>query len=168
MAEGNGADLPVTPAFEFRSVRERGEKITIKSTGRIVRMRTVKPAYLLRLGKIPDPLSELVMGILYGKITSAQYEAFFDIAERKENAVELTESLRIVCTAALVEPRIVDDPQADNEIHIDDLEDREQRYIFDLALLEATDLSRFRRQQETDVEPVSQSETNEQQAEPVG
>lgn len=168
MAGENGADLPVTPAAEFRRVREQGEKITLKPTGRIVRMRTVKPAYLLRLGKIPDPLAELVIRILHGQITDAQYRAFFDLSERKEHALELTESLRVVCTAALVSPRVVDEPQADDEIYIDDLEDAEQRYIFDLALLEATALSRFRLQQESHVEPVPQSEAKSEQTEPVG
>lgn len=168
MSSGNGADLPVTPAAEFRRVRTQGEKITISTTGRIVRMRVVKPSSLLRLGKIPDPLAELVIKLLYGQLTNEQYQAFFDIAERKEHAADLAESLRVVCTAALVYPVIVDDPQSDDEIHIDDLEDSEQRYIFDLALLEATALSRFRQRQETDVDAVPPGEVDEQQAEPVG
>lgn len=166
-SSGNGADLPVTPAAEFRRVRTQGEKITIPSTGRIVRMRTVKPAYLLRLGKIPDPLAELVIRLLYGQLTNEQYQAFFDLQERKEHAVDLAESLRVVCTAALIDPVIVDEPQAGNEIHIDDLEDGEQRYIFDLALLEATALSRFRQQQAANVDVVSPSEVHAEQAEPV-
>jgi hypothetical protein len=166
MSDSNGADMPVTPATEFRKVREQGEKITL-STGRIVKMRIVKPSHLLRIGKIPDPLAELVMQILYGKITDAQYKAFFDLPERKEHAVDLAESLRVVCTAALLYPRVVDEPQADDEIYIDDLEDSEQRMIFDLALLEASTLSRFRQGQTANVELVSPSESLEQQAEPV-
>lgn len=166
MSSGNGADLPITPASEFRRAREQGEKITLP-TGRIVLMRTVKPSLLLKLGKIPDFLSELVIQILYGKITNEQYQAHFAPNERKEHAIEMAESLRVVCMGALIYPRVVEDPQADDEIHIDDLQDNEQRFIFDLALLEASDLSRFRERQEANVEPVSQGEGTEYEAEPV-
>lgn len=167
MAEQERTPGPtVTPASEFRRVREQGEIVTIRSTGRVVRMRVVKPSALLKLGDIPDPLAELVMRIMFGQITNEEYAEFFALQERKERAVELAESLRVVCTAALIEPRIVDDPQADDEIHIDDLEDAEQRFIFDLALLEATGLSRFRARQAQDVEPVAQEQEPELSTEP--
>lgn len=166
---GNGAEplANVTSAAEFRRVREQGEVITLPSTGRKVRMRVVKPSHLLRLGKIPDPLSDLVVKILFGPITTAEYDAFFSLDERKGHALDMVESLRVVCTAALLEPRIVDNPQADDEIHIDDLEDGEQRQIFDLALLEATGLSRFRERQEATLDTVAENEGDAQQAEPV-
>lgn len=171
MDSGNGAGLPVTLASEFRRVREQGEIITLPTTGRRVRMRTVKPSVLLEYGKIPDPLTDLVIKIMYGTITPQQYREFFDITERKEHALDLARSLCIVCKAALLDPRIVSDEEidgvvcADDEILIDDLEDGEQRYIFDLALLEATRLSRFRREQEAALEPVPSVEAHEQQAE---
>lgn len=167
-ATSNGDLGDVTPASEFRRVREQGERITIPSTGRTVRMRVVKTANLLRLGKIPDPLAELVIKTLYGQMTREQYANFFELAERKEHAADMLESLRVVCTAALVHPRIVDVPEGDDEIHIDDLEDGEQRYIFDLALLEATDLSRFRVQQEERLVAVAQVAVNEVQTEQPG
>jgi hypothetical protein len=146
---GNGATPgpTPTPAAEFRRIRERGEIIPLPTTGRVVRMRIVKPSALLKLGKIPDPLTELVIKILYGQVSPEQYAQFFELADRREHAEDLAESFRVVCTAALIEPKVVDNPQADDEIHIDDLEDSEQRYIFDLALLEATGLSRFCKRQ---------------------
>lgn len=149
-------------------MREQGERITIRSTGRVVRMRVVKPAYLLRLGKIPNPLAELVMAILHGTLKREDWQKFFALPERMEQTVEMLESLRVVCTAALVHPRVVDEPSADDEIHIDDLEDGEQRFIFDLALMEATALSRFRLQQETGVEPVADEPGDEQPTEQPG
>lgn len=162
MAElnGNGTEPQDTPAAEFRRVREQGERITIRTTGRVVRMRVVKPAYLLRLGKIPDPLAELVMGILYGTLKAGDWQKFFALPERLEQTLDMLESLRIVCTAALVHPRIVDEPSAADEMHIDDLEDGEQRYIFDLAFREATGLSRFRAQQESGLDAVEQVEND--------
>lgn len=159
-SNGNGTEPQDTPASEFRRVREQGERITIPSTGRVVRMRVVKPAYLLRLGKIPDPLAELVMGILYGTLKAGDWQKFFALPERREQTIDMLESLRVVCTAALVHPCVVDEPSADDEIHIDDLEDGEQRYIFDLALREATGLSRFRAQQESNLDAVEQVEND--------
>lgn len=168
---GNGADMDdmsVTSAAEFRRMREQGEVITLPITNRRVRMRTVKPAELLRLGKIPDPLTELVMKVLFGPLSQDEYNAFFSLSERADHALAVTESLRVVCTAALLEPRIVDDPQAEDEIHIDDLEDIEQRFIFDLAMMAASELSRFRTRQAADVGPVPEGEGDKQPAEPVG
>jgi len=158
-------DAAVTPASEFRRVREQGELVTLPITGRTVRIRTVKPAALLRLGKIPDPLSELAMRVMFGPMSQKEYNKFFGPQERREHALEVTESLRIVCTAALIEPRIVDNPQADDEISIDDLEDVEQRFIFDLALLTAYELSRFRHQQTAGLEPVAAGESDAPEAE---
>jgi hypothetical protein len=158
----------VTPAAEFRKGREQGEVVTLAPTGRVVRMRTVKPRHMLQLGEIPDILAELVIKVLYGQMTPEEYRDFFALSERKEHALALTESLRVVCTAALIEPRIVENPQADDEIGIDDLEDGEQRIVFDLALLEASALSRFRARQETTVEPVDDGQGDAQPAEPVG
>lgn len=155
----------LTHASEFRRVHEKGEPIKLPPTGRLVQMRTVKPAYLLRQGKIPNPLAEFAMRALYGQLSDEDYKKFFSLGERAENAVDYAESLRIVCTAALIHPRIVDEPQADDEIHIDHLEDSEQRWIFDLAFLEATGLSRFRQRQEANVEPVLQRQEAEQPSE---
>lgn len=165
--QGRPPTPSVTPAYEFRRVREEGEIITIPSTGRRVRIRTVKPAALLRLGKIPDVLATFVMRSLYGQVTNEEYERFFSMPERMEHAMELAESLRVICTAALIEPRIVEAPQAEDEIHIDDLEDREQRYLFDLALMEASDLRRFREQQEADLADMAKSPGAELSAEPA-
>jgi len=156
-----------TPASEFRKGREVGEVVTLPSTNRKVRMRTVKMDRLLELGDIPDVLSNLVVESLYGEMTNEKYRQFFTLVERKEHALEMTRALKIVCTAALIEPKIVDDPQADDDISIDDLEYTERRVIFDLALLEASGLSRFRQRQEEDLESMDNVEDNIFQAEPV-
>jgi hypothetical protein len=123
---------------------------------------------LLKLGEIPDVLSTLVVKLLYGQISEAEYRDFFTETEKRERALEMAESLRIVCTAALLEPRIVENPEADDEISIDDLEDSEQRIIFDLAMLEASALTRFRERQEELVGAMDGLEDDEFQTEPVG
>jgi len=142
-------DKTATTAAEFHANRLEGELITLPSTGRTVRMKAVKPAELLHLGEIPDVLAELVIGFLYGNITEEQYKDFFSPAEKKEKAIALIDSLRIVCTCALIEPIIGTLAESgENVITIDDLEDTEQRLIFDLAMLGASSLRDFRQEQE--------------------
>ena len=148
-----------TSAAEFRAHREEGELITLPPTGRVVRMKAVKPAELLALGDIPEPLAELVISFLYGSLTEEQYADFFSPKEKREQAIDLIESLRVVATCAMLEPQIVPDASADPAcVEIDDLEDSELRYIFDLAMMGASHLTEFRLEQEAPVEPVADIE----------
>lgn len=147
------AKLKVTPAAEFRKMREQGVEITLPS-GRVVRMRTVTPDRLLKLGKIPDILTQLVIKMFYGQVTSGDFNGFLDAREELEQTFAQFESLRVVCTAGLLEPRIVDNPQADDEIAIDDLTMSERGWIFRLAFVEADDLATFRQRQTPNVEVV--------------
>lgn len=145
-----------TPAAEFRSAREEGALVELRP-GRVVRMRNVTPSRLLRLGSIPDPLSALVVRVLYAdspQASNAAINDFFGLAEKVDTAREYVESLRVICTAALLEPRIVDNPQADDEIAIDDLSDYEQGLIANLAFLEVDALRAFRSQPAADVETL--------------
>ncbi len=149
-------DKTATTAATFHANRLEGELITLPSTGRTVRMKAVKPAELLRLGEIPDVLAELVIGFLYGNITEEEYKKFFSPAEKKEKAIDLIDSLRIVCTCALIEPIVGTLAESgENVITIDDLEDTEQRLIFDLAMLGASSLRDFRQEQEAALATVA-------------
>ena len=148
-----------TSAAEFRAHREEGELITLPPTGRVVRMKAVKPAELLALGDIPEPLAELVISFLYGTLTEEQYADFFTPKEKREQAVDLIKSLELVATCAMLEPTIVKAGFDDlNSILADDLEDSELRYIFDLAMMGASHLTEFRLEQEAPVELVADIE----------
>lgn len=159
-APGEPALTPVSGAA-LRAVREQGVLQELPS-GIVVRMRPVKPAHLLRLGKIPDVLTPLVLKVLYGQAQQRDFNDFLSLREQRDEALAVVESVRVVCTAALVEPRIVDDPQADDEIHIDDLDAADQAWIFNLAFLEAKELRSFRRGQAPDVEPMAAHEEHAQ------
>ena len=145
-----------TSAAEFREHRLEGELITLPPTGRVVRMKAVKPAELLALGDIPEPLAELVIAFLYGSLSEDQYADFFSPKEKREQALDLIESLRIVATCAMLEPVIASkDYDGPDSISVDDLEDSELRYIFDLAMMGASHLKDFRLEQEAPVELVA-------------
>jgi hypothetical protein len=122
-------------------------------------MKAVKPAELLALGDIPEPLADLVISFLYGSITDEQYEKFFSPKEKREQALDLINSLNIVAKCAVIEPAIVEDASADpSVIETADLEDSELRYIFDLAMLGASHLREFRLKQEAPMESVADLE----------
>ena len=156
----------VTSAAEFHEHRLEGEIVTLPPTGRIVRMRAVKPAQLLALGDIPEPLADLVIAFLYGSLDEDQYQNFFSPKEKREQAIEMIKSLEIVATCALLEPKVVEDSKLEMKgIEIEDLEDSELRYIFDLAMMGASHLREFRLEQEAPVEPVDDSEEPVDEAE---
>jgi len=144
--------LPVTSGSEWRRNREEGELIQLPYSGKLVRLRTVRPDMLLRLGKIPNPLSALMVDIIYGTTEDDRLDRFLDTQEGVEAALDMLESLRVVCTAAFIQPRIVDDPVGDDEISIDDLELSDRSYIFRLSFIPAEALKTFRYKPPSDVE----------------
>jgi hypothetical protein len=157
MGEGlmSESDVRPTPAAEFRAMRERGILHKLPS-GRIVRLRNVRPDQLLRVGKIPDVLAALALKHLYGKLSDEEFWAFLDPKEAVDDALAVIDSLRVICTAALLEPRIVEPPTGENEIGFDDLDLADQRAIYNLAFLESNALIRFRMQPERDVAAVAE------------
>jgi len=153
-----------TLGAQWRKEREEGVLVRLPVSRRLVRLRTVRPDMLLRRGRIPDPLSNLVVSMIYGKATNAQMDAFLEPREQVEQALETMDSLSAVCEAALVEPRIVDEPLADDEIAIADLEYADMGYIFRLAFAPAEALSRFRHQPQADVDVMADEPVDAQQA----
>ena len=155
----------VTSAAEFRAHRLEGEVITLPPTGRKVRMRAVKPAELLALGDIPEPLADLVIKFLYGSLTDGEYKDFFSPKEKREQALDMIASLGIVARCAVIDPHIVASIHEDPDgVELEDLDDSELRYIFDLAMMGAASLRDFRLEQEIALEPVADGEEPEPEA----
>jgi hypothetical protein len=147
--------LPVTSGSLWRRNREEGEIIQLPYSGKIVRLRTVRPDQLLKFGRIPDPLTKLVVDMIYGKTGTDDVDSFLEAQESVEEAREMLESLRVVCTAGLIEPKVVDNPIADDEISIDDIELADRGYIFRLVFVPAEALSTFRYESPSDVEVMA-------------
>jgi hypothetical protein len=154
--------LPVTSGSEWRRNREEGELIQLPYSGKMIRMRTVRPDMLLRLGKIPNPLAAMMVDMIYGNVTGAKIDDFLSPQERAESAMEMIESLRVVCTAALISPKIVEYPQSEDEISIDDIELTDRSYIFRLVFVSAEALTNFRYEPPSDVEVMANGAGNPQ------
>lgn len=155
-------ELPVSSGKEWRQNREKGELIQLPFSGRFVRIRTVRPDSLIRLGKIPNVLTTLVLNMIYDRGEEDKFEQFLTSAESREEALEMLESLRIVCVASMIEPKIVENPQKDDEIAIDDLDLGDRSYIFRLAFVPAEALSTFRAKSPSDVAVVANGEGDPQ------
>lgn len=163
----NGTQPEVTPGAAFRAMREQGVVQTLPS-GRVVRMRTVTPDRLLRLGHIPDILTPFALGLLYGKDPDVEAVQFLQPREQAQEAIAMLDSIAVVCRAALVSPRVVDDPQAEDEIAIEDLTIDERGWVFRLALWPAEMLKSFRFQPSGNVETLPDGQEPEPTPEPAG
>lgn len=124
-----------------------------------VKLRSVAIAALMVQGKIPDLLTPLAGSQLWQPKWISQDDAQSILSEAKA-AREHIELIGIICRAALDEPRIVDNPQADDEIALDDLDIHDQITIFNLATQPLGWLHRFRDQQSANVATVLDSEDN--------
>lgn len=146
--------LGVTPAAEWRVARQGVVKEL--PSGRRVRLRPVDVSLLLLEGDIPDLLTPVVLTMFYG------------VGDVKDNPVASVLGttrdewpvINLICRVAFVEPRIVDEPQADDEIAIEDIDflDRRATYVMVTQGLDA--LRRFRFQPVADLEISADGEAD--------
>jgi hypothetical protein len=155
----------LTPAKEMRWLREEGAFVRLPVSGWVVKVRTVTPDRLLRLGNMPDVLTSFVVNMVYGKLDRNAVFDFLAPKERAEEAAAMLESLRVVCEASLVHPRLVLEPVADDEISIDDLEVADRGWIFRLAFAPADALLPFRHEPPPVVDSLAEPEAVPQAAE---
>lgn len=111
----------------WRKTRLEGELVRLPS-GNIARLRNVRPVKLMLNGEIPDALTPIVASMLSGDDGK---KAAGELSPEKliEASNALTEA---VCREAFVEPRIVENPTADDEICMDDLENRDAEFVMNL------------------------------------
>lgn len=162
MTQTNG--FHATNGAEWRKVREEGYFVQLPSSLSWVKLRPVAIDALMISGRIPDLLTPLASSHLWAPRWIAQDEAKQLMAEAK-SAREYTELISIIVRAAMLEPKIVDVPQADDEITLDDLDIHDKFNIFNLMTQPLGWLRRFRDEQSADVEPVLHSEGNQPEGE---
>lgn len=143
--------LAPTPGSAWRQPRETGELITLPS-GNVARLRPVAVDALLATGRIPDLLSGVAAKTLWSETDTAT------IADDGKLAKEYTDLINLVVPLAMLEPRVVDNPEGDGEIALDDLEFADKVAVFNLAIGGATALKMFREQQARTVAIVPDGE----------
>lgn len=134
--------LQVTPAREFRRPRVEG---TLKrlGSGRVIRWKPIELHRLYLAGDIPDLLKPLVASRIWGEKDEDRDASF-----RKYWTVKL-----FVVSVAVIEPKVVEDPSAADEIAVTDFFDDEIDEIYEMATEPAKELHPFRPQQGGDAQP---------------
>jgi hypothetical protein len=154
----NNGETP-TKGSDWRKPREEGFVLALPS-GNAARIRPVALDVLLRNGEIPDLLTPFVAQMVYSGVDTDELDKLLSPEKLTEQSGEMLELIDAVVTAAFVEPRIVADPQADDEISIADVELADRGTVFSLAVLPANDLRRFLERQTSDMELVQDGDGN--------
>jgi hypothetical protein len=144
----------------LRAWREEGFVYRLPSAGVEVRLRRVALDQLVAAGQIPDFLTPMAYKVLFQQLGGPEPDFKSD--------AEFIQLVNIIATAALLEPRIVDNPQADDEIALEDLDFGDRTAIYMIAKQPLEVLHRFRASQTGDVATVEDSQGNGAKAiEPV-
>lgn len=164
----NGAQAQPQPTsgLAWRKPREEGYVVKLEPSGHYVRMRPAALDVLIASGKIPDLLTPAAADALWGDrlLNSAEVKGL--LAEAKA-AKDFTSLVNLVVRASVMEPRIVDNPQADDEISLEDIEFPDKLLIYQLAIQPVTVLNSFRDRQIADVEALPDGEDAQPSPQPV-
>ena len=152
------SEKTVTLGSAWRKPREDGTIVTLPS-GNVCKLRPVALDVLLKNGTLPDLLSPIAAKALWIETNT---EAIGDQAEMAKGFADLA---NIVTAAAMLEPRVVEVAEADDEVTLDDIEFADKIAIFQLATGGSTVLRKFHEQQNTDVSPTRDSENIRAEAE---
>lgn len=120
-----------------------GEVVELPS-GNFARLQRLNLLELIREGQIPDPLAGKLESIISKK---QSLEKTAKDVSKNINIEEMEQVLSLVAKNAFLEPKIVDDPQNDNEISIKNVSVDDQSYVFHYANGGLADIERFRNQQ---------------------
>lgn len=145
----------------------RGKEITLPSGDTVV-VRGVGFDALLLSERVPDLLTPLVIKACNGE--QAALPAIKDTDEEaKRQTMEMIRFYNLVCELAFVSPRIVANPQADDEISITDLDQVDKQYVCGAVLGTPTAwIKSFRAEQAQDVPAVGDGKGLSHPTEPVG
>lgn len=140
-----------TPGSTWRKPRTVGETVTLPS-GNVATLRPVALDMLIASGKLPDLLTPIAAKSLWTETDTST------IADQVETAKGFAELVNLIVPAAMLTPRIVENPQGDDEISLEDIDFSDKIAIFQLATGGSQVLKSFREQQEKRMEPVPDGE----------
>lgn len=155
--------LAVTQGKAMREMREQGIVLAFPS-GNYYRVRNPTAAGLLRRGNLPNVLLTFVMDAFYNGGTQEKVDQFLSAQEKEENVLALMDSFRVICEEMFLDPRVVDNPKADNEVTMMDVPLVDQVWAFQLTFVPAEELYPFRPQPQPDVVSVPRPEDVSQAA----
>lgn len=165
MTEGKN-NLKPTLGRDLRRGREEGVVLPFPS-GNAYRIAPVSLDVLLKSGRIPDLLTPFAVSVIMEGIDSKldELEKRMQPDAILDEATEWLAFVDLICEASFLEPRIVDDPQADDEIAIVDLPFVDRGHAMLLALQPIEVLRRFRDEEAASLESVPDGEDDSDEAE---
>lgn len=142
-----------TSGSTWRRPYVEGEVVQLPS-GNYARLRPVALDMLVAKGEIPDFLTNVAAMTLWVETDMEK------ASENGELLKQFTELVNLIVPAVFMDPKIVDDPQADDEISIEHVSFTDKAAAFQLAIQGAEAMRRFREQQEADVAARSNRNNN--------
>lgn len=156
-------ELKVVSGKLMRAYREEGARLAFPS-GNVYRVRMPYVADLLKRGNLPNPLITFIADTFFAGGSEDKYNAYLRQDGSQEAVQTVTDSLRAICEAVFIDPKVVDDPQADDEVAIADVPLVDQMWAFRLVFVPVQEVYPFRQQSADDVERVSRPENVSQTA----
>ena len=154
----------VSSAVEWRKPREEGFLKKLPS-GKVARLRPISPDLLIIRGDVPDMLTGLVTKMVMGGADAEELDAVVSPSLDIEQAAGTIEFFNLICTLAFVSPRIGENPTADDEIAIEDVDLGDRGFVWRVCTLATEELRRFRLEPESDVEALSDEQGDAQPTE---
>lgn len=142
--------LTPTSGSEWRE-KVRGGVVLRFPSGFVGRVRSVQPSVLFETGTLPDSLTPIVAEMMEGGAGDLSPQSI-DMLQGQMDLVNA------ICRSAMLEPRIVDDPQSDDEIGIGDLEWADKLFLTQTLGATTHDLELFRQKQIDDVDALGATE----------
>jgi hypothetical protein len=142
---------------ERRRAREEGVEVELPS-GMFARIRPVSFTALLSYGNVPEMLTPIIREAAAGKLNA-------DGVADADAVTRTFELANAVCRYAFVYPRIVNTPEEDDEISIEDVDLDDRMEVMNFLNKPLSHLRSFRSQQTAAVEFVPNGKSDEPTAE---
>lgn len=147
-----------TSGKSWRQAREEGELWTLPS-GNVARLRPISLMHLIRSGDIPDILTPVAASMLWDEIDIDKLSGTVEMAK---NSAELAER---ICEASFINPRIVENPEQDDEVALEHIDDMDKAWVMNTMIQPAEVLRGFRMRQEERLAALHEDDEGELPAE---
>lgn len=107
----------ITTVAEMRAKRARGIEFTLPEYGDVVWMRPMDAEFFYKSGRIPDFLASTVEDMIKG----SQYQMVVPENKTPDETTKWLAWLDELVKWTIISPKVVDDPQADDEIGVDEI-----------------------------------------------
>lgn len=142
---GKLSDLQPTSGAAWRKPYEEGEIVELPS-GKVARLSRVNVETLIViLGDLPNELTQIIADMILGKEEiSLEIDSLKDLT----GFIDLTSA---ICQASFLEPKIVENPQKDDEIAAGYIDLDDKTFVFEREWSRLLKLEPFREEQKSDV-----------------